>query len=157
MKPRLVIGLGNPLMGDDGVGCTVADRLARDPRLPEDVDVISGETDLLCCATDVEGRERVLVIDAVQDDAPAEPVLLFEEPFAGLEERQDNAHNLSAVQAIRLLKLVTQARFTLLGAAISSAEMREGLSTAVGTRMPAILDRVLRELRPVGEASQPPL
>ena len=38
MKPHLVIGLGNRLMGDEGVGCLLAERLASDPRLPVDIE-----------------------------------------------------------------------------------------------------------------------
>ena len=69
MKPVAVIGLGNPLMGDDGIGWHVAERLAADPRLPDGVEAIQGGTDLLRCAARIEGRRRVIVVDAVRDDA----------------------------------------------------------------------------------------
>ena len=67
MKPLPVIGLGNTLTGDDGVGCMVAGRLAVDPRLPGDAEVICGGADLLRLIEQVEGRRRVIVVDAVQD------------------------------------------------------------------------------------------
>ena len=57
MKPHLVIGLGNPLVGDEGVGCLLAERLASDPRLPEDIEVIDGGADLLGCADRMSGRD----------------------------------------------------------------------------------------------------
>ena len=176
MKPLLVIGLGNPLMGDEGVGCHVADRLAADPRLPEHVEVISGGTDLLRYADRMEGRGRVVIVDAIQDGAilrprqsgagnpacrrlfsrrglapsnpstaggAAEPgtVAVFED-LDELDDRQGHAHHLSVVQAVKLLKLLTPARFTLIGISIGSAEASSELSPPLAARMPSILAAV---------------
>lgn len=146
MKPLLVIGLGNPLMGDEGIGWHVARRLAGDPRLPDTVEVISGGTDLLRHAGPIEGRRRVVVIDAIQEDGQAGSVSILDEDFPALDGRQQHAHHLSAVQAIGLLRMITPVRFTLLGISISSAAVNSQLSPALAARMPAILDRVLQEL-----------
>jgi hydrogenase maturation protease len=146
MKPRLVIGLGNPLMGDDGVGCVVAERLAKDPRLPADVEVICGGSDLLRSAAQIEGRSSVLVVDALQDGASPGSVAVFAGSCSGLEERQPHAHRLAAAQAIGLLQITTPARFVLLAVSVASAAIGSGLSSAVAARVPAILDRVLQEL-----------
>ena len=146
MKPVLAIGLGNPLMGDDGVGCIVAERLACDPRLPECAEVICGGSDLLRYTGQMEGRNRVVVIDALQGDPEPGSVVRFEGACAGLDEHQDHAHHISAVQAIRLLESIKSVRCTLLGISISSATVGTGLSPTVAARMPAILDRILQEL-----------
>ncbi|HYW47108.1 MAG TPA: hydrogenase maturation protease [Bryobacteraceae bacterium] len=143
MKPLLLIGLGNPLMGDDGIGCHVAGRLAGDPRLPERVEVISGGTDLLRYAGLMEGRSRVFIADAIHDDAEPGAVSVFEDALPGLGERQEHAHHLSAVQAIGLLRILMPVRFTLLAISISSAAMERGLSPALDAQTPAIVDRVL--------------
>ncbi|MGA2903451.1 MAG: hydrogenase maturation protease [Candidatus Korobacteraceae bacterium] len=146
MKPLLAIGLGNPLMGDDGVGCVVAERLASDPRLPDCAEVIGGGSDLLGCAGQMEGRRRVVVIDAIQGDSEPGSVMVFEGARSGLDEQQDHAHQLSAVQAIRLLEKIKSIRCTLLGISISSVATGTSLSPQVEVRMPAILDSVLQEL-----------
>jgi hydrogenase maturation protease len=146
MKPTLVIGLGNPLMGDDGVGWHVAERLASDPRLPESVEAMCGGTDLLRYAGQMEGRSRVIFIDAIQDDAQPGSVLVFGETFPEMDSRQEHAHHLSAVQAIQLLKMMVAAPIALLGISISSAVTQTELSPAVDGRMASILDRVLQEL-----------
>jgi hydrogenase maturation protease len=145
MKPLLVIGLGNPLMGDDGVGCAVVECLAADRRLPDCVEVMIGGSDLLRCAGQMEGRSRVVVIDALQDGGEPGGVLLFEEG-AGLDDRQGHAHHLSAAQAIRLAQMITRVPCTLLGISIPSVTAGPRLSPALGARLPAILDRVLQEL-----------
>ncbi len=146
MKPTLVIGLGNPLMGDDGVGWHVAECLAGDPRLPESVEVICGGTDLLRYAGQMEGRSRVILIDAIQDDAQPGGVLVLGETLPEMDSRQEHAHHLSAVQAIQLLKMMVAAPIALLGISISSAVTRTELSPAIDGRMLSILDRVLQEL-----------
>ena len=146
MKPLLVIGLGNPLMGDDGVGCAVAERLAGDPRLPTGVEVIAGGSDLFRYAAQMRGRSRVIVIDAVQDGAEPGSISVLENAGSQLDERQDHAHHLSVCQAIRLLQMTMPVAPTLLGISISSARLELRLSPEVDCRMPAILDRVLQEL-----------
>ncbi|MGO9255484.1 MAG: hydrogenase maturation protease [Bryobacteraceae bacterium] len=141
-----MIGLGNPLMGDDGVGCLVAERLADDPRLPDSAEVICGGTDLLRYARQMEGRSRVVILDAIQDDTEPGSMVVLQAAGGGLDARQQHAHHLSAVQAIRLLEMTTPTRFLLLGISISSAGMDTGLSPVLAARVPAILGRVLHEL-----------
>ena len=143
MKPRLAIGLGNPLMGDEGIGWHVARRLAADPRLPADAEAIPGGTDLLGCAGRIEGRSRVVVIDAILDDAEPGSVSVVN---GDLDERQEHAHHLSAPQAIKLLEMLTPARFTVLGVSVRAARLGEELSPALAARLPAIVDRALEEL-----------
>ena len=151
MKPRLAIGLGNLLMGDDGVGCVVAARLASDPRLPGDVEVVCGGTDLLRYSREIEGRSRVLVIDALQDDGEPGSILYLDENSGRLDERQENAHALSAVQAIRLLRLTTPVDIRLLGISIGAARAGAELSRALAARVPMMVDQVLRLLEAVGD------
>jgi len=158
MKALLVIGLGNPLMGDEGVGWHVADELVGDPRLPADAEVVCGGTDLLRCAALMERRRRVVVIDALQDDAEPGSVWKFEDrapwgagapagqPLSELADQQFNAHGLSAVQAILLLRTTVTAPITLLGISICRAGGNPGLSPELAVRMQAIADRVLQEL-----------
>ncbi len=142
MKPVLLIGLGNSLMGDDGIGCAVADRLAADSRLPDSVEVISGGTDLLRFMDQVEGRARVIIIDAVQDGGEPGTLSVID----AANDRQEHVHHLSVTQAIQLLKLTSQAKFTLLGVSVSSVEFGAGLSPALEARLGAIVSSVLDEL-----------
>lgn len=134
------------MMGDDGVGCAVAERLAAEARLPESMELISGGTDLLRYAGQMAGRERVVIIDAIQVDAEPGNVIALDAADLSLDTRQDHAHHLSAIQAIRLLEMTTPAQFRLVGISIGSAGMDASLSPVLAARMPAILGRVLHEL-----------
>ncbi|MBZ5580944.1 MAG: hydrogenase maturation protease [Acidobacteriia bacterium] len=143
MKPPLVIGLGNTLMGDDGAGCRAAERLARDPRLPSGIEVICGGTDLLRYADEIENRSRVILIDAIESEAEPGSMSLIED---GPEERREHAHHLSAVQQAELLRVMTGTPIRLFGISVASATLGTELSPAVADRLPAILDRILEEL-----------
>ncbi|MGA3098228.1 MAG: hydrogenase maturation protease, partial [Bryobacteraceae bacterium] len=83
-----------------------------------------------------------VVIDAMEDDTEPGSVSVVQEE---MEERQEHAHHLSVAQAVKLLQLMTPARFTVLGISIRAACLGEELSPALAARLPAIVDRVLKE------------
>ena len=67
----VVIGLGNTLMGDDGLGVAVLTRLEREWSVPAEVDLIDGGTAGMSLLPLVEGAARVLFIDAIDMRAAA--------------------------------------------------------------------------------------
>ena len=148
MKPDLVIGLGNPLMGDDGAGAAAAEVLANDRRLARQVDVISADTDVLSCANQMERRRRVLLIDAVEGDVPGSISVLRESP--PLEGRQ-HAHHLSAPAMLALLRQVTptlhDTEFIWILVTVNSARVGMQLSPEVAAAIPQVVERVRQELR----------
>ena len=149
MKHHLVIGLGNPLMGDDGIAFHLAERLRADPRLPPDAEVFWAGDDLVGCAERMMGRRRVTLLDAMLD--PSEPgTLRVFDDFSALETQQQSAHQLSAAGALELLRIaypaLREVRFRLLAVTVSSAEMRPELSPGLAAKLPELLDQVLAEL-----------
>ncbi|MGA2774295.1 MAG: hydrogenase maturation protease [Bryobacteraceae bacterium] len=149
MKPDLVIGLGNPLMGDDGAGAAAAEVLANDRRLARRVDVISADTDVLSCANQMERRRRVLLIDAVEGDIPGSISVLRESP--PLAGQQQHAHHLSAPAMLALLRQVTptlrDTEFTWILVTVNSASVGMQLSPEVAAAIPKVVERVRQELR----------
>ncbi len=75
-RPILVLGIGNILLRDEGVGVRVIERMQGMP-LPDDVELVDGGTagaDLLDVLAE---RRKVIVIDAVQAEAEPGTVLRF--------------------------------------------------------------------------------
>jgi hydrogenase maturation protease len=70
-----VVGLGNLVHADDGVGVHAIQRLIGDPRVPSDVRLMDGGTQGLALLPHISGYDRLLVIDAV--DVGAEPGTLI--------------------------------------------------------------------------------
>lgn len=63
--PILVLGLGNELFTDEGIGVVAARQLAA--ASPDHVEVVDGGTLGLSLLPTIEGREAVLVLDAITD------------------------------------------------------------------------------------------
>ena len=69
-KKTLILGLGNILLGDEGVGVRVAEQLISHP-LPDSVEVIDGGTAGYELLNFFEGREKIIIVDAVKtEDIP---------------------------------------------------------------------------------------
>jgi hydrogenase maturation protease len=137
MKPLLIVGLGNPMMGDDGVGALVVESLAGQV----DADTLLGGTDLLRHAGEMEGRERVILIDAMEGDVAGVITVTDEDPPEALSA---GAHALSAPAAVRLLRpLMPEVRFTWLLMGVHSARMGEGLSPELAAALPRLRERVM--------------
>ena len=65
----LVLGLGNVLMGDEGVGVYVARELEK-RALPEGVECLDGGTGGFTLLEPLEGADRIVLIDAAADGNP---------------------------------------------------------------------------------------
>jgi hydrogenase maturation protease len=146
---RLVLGLGNPLMGDDGVGWRLVARLAAHPCLPRDVEVAWGGTDLLACGSRLRGRQWVVLVDAIESDGTDAPVVL--DPLAGeLEESAPGAHALSLSATLRLLRLerpeLDEVPVRLFAVPVRRVSVGERLSPDLERRLPEITSRLLREI-----------
>lgn len=61
----LVLGLGNLVHSDDGLGVHAIHLLQKDPRVPPEVTLLDGGTQGLSLIPHISGFSRVLVIDAV--------------------------------------------------------------------------------------------
>ena len=151
MKPRLVLGLGNDLAGDDGVGVRVAERLRSHPRLPADLEVRAG-SDLLRWHDAMAGRREVVLVDAVLDpDAARTGTILVLDPADGrLPDAGGSVHHLSPTAAVRLLRAVDPAiravPITLWGIVIGSAEVGDALSPELDRALDAITEQLLAAL-----------
>lgn len=67
----LVLGIGNVLLSDEGVGPYVTGRLEREYRLPDNVAVLDGGTSGMHLLDDIAGAERVVIVDCARlDDGP---------------------------------------------------------------------------------------
>jgi hydrogenase maturation protease len=67
MMPTVaVLGLGNTLMRDDGVGAKILDELARRYWLPQTVALIKCDAPMARLAAELEGVSRLVVVDAVR-------------------------------------------------------------------------------------------
>ncbi len=76
----VVIGLGNPLMGDDGLGLVALEQLRAEWAVPPEVELVDGGTWGMNLLPVIEDAARVILIDAIDVGAtPGTPVRLERE------------------------------------------------------------------------------
>ena len=101
----LVLGMGNPILSDDGVGLLVAERL-RSVTLPDGVEVLQSEVAGLRLLELVRGFTRVIIIDALKSPAevgrePGEIVRYEAQDFKG-GQRYGSAHSIGLGTVLEL-------------------------------------------------------
>lgn len=78
VRPVLVLGLGNPLVGDDGVGAAVLEALETHYLIPPALHLVDGGTMGLYLIDRVSRYERLLVVDCVDLEEPPGTVVRIE-------------------------------------------------------------------------------
>lgn len=66
----VVIGLGNPLMADDGLGLAALERLRAEWALPPEVELVDGGTWGMSLLPIIEDAAQVVLLDAIRTGAP---------------------------------------------------------------------------------------
>jgi hydrogenase maturation protease len=95
----LVVGVGNLLRCDDGVGIHVVDRLNEVASYIDTLDVALGSIEILEA---MKGRDRVFIVDAIQ--AGGEPGTIYRVNLSGGEEppRITHSHGVDLLTTLRL-------------------------------------------------------
>jgi hydrogenase maturation protease len=74
-KPTLILGVGNYLLGDEGLGIHAVQELQK-VHLPDDVEVLDGGTTGFELSGYLPGRKKIIIIDAVvKKDTPPGTIL----------------------------------------------------------------------------------
>jgi hydrogenase maturation protease len=149
MPQTLVLGLGNILMRDEGLGVRVVERLLEDCQFPPEVKVVDGGTLGLDLLPWVEEADRLLVIDAV--DKGAEPGSLArlegeEVPtFLGVKISPHQMGLADLLAAAQLRGYLPQ-ELVLWGMQPMLIEVGLELSPPVAAQLETLKERVLDEL-----------
>src|ERR1039457_4142065 len=144
----VVLGLGNILHSDDGVGPQAIGRLRRDPRVLNDVNLIDGGTLGLELLTYVWDCSYLLVLDAVDvGQPPGTLVRMSSEELQTLpgKGRVDKLGLGDLLVALRILANRTP-EVVLLGVQPASIEWGTELSPAVAAVLPAMADAAIAEM-----------
>jgi len=70
MAKDLILGVGNLLLSDEGIGIHAVRKLLEIESLPEDLEIVDGGTAGLNLLYYLEGVDRLVIIDAVETGGP---------------------------------------------------------------------------------------
>jgi hydrogenase maturation protease len=145
----LVLGIGNLIMSDDGAGIRVIQHLADNYRFPPDVTVFDGGTLGLDLLPQLEGIDRLLIVDAVNTgNAPGTLVRFAGEEIPIVMETKLSPHQmgLKDLLAVAMLQGIKPPEMVLLGIQPENIELGLDLSPAVEAKFDTLIVNVLREL-----------
>ena len=156
MPPVLVLGVGNLLLKDEGVGVHVVQAIeaqvaAGDLALPESVEVGDGGTLGLDLVDLVENRRKVIVVDAVEADAAPATILRFTAEDLVRRQASDlSLHQVGLFEALAMARQLGCAPDVVVIFGIVPKDMSPGLelSAEVAAVVPEVIRRVLAEIRP---------
>ena len=143
-----VLGLGNLVHADDGVGVHAVQELQRDSRVPPGVALLDGGTHGLALLPYISRFTRLLVIDAVNAGERPGTLVRFEgSALHGLPGKA-SVHQLGFADMMVALKLLNESppELVVLGVQPSSTEWSIELTTTVREALPALLDAVVQQL-----------
>ncbi|HEC89845.1 MAG: hypothetical protein DRN12_03715 [Thermoplasmata archaeon] len=150
MNKTIIIGVGNPILGDDAVGIEVVKNLRNKISNPS-IDIVEAYTGGFNLLDMFIGYEKAIIIDAiVSADSAGEvkKINLNELP----KNHSWNPHAVSLYEALRLAEKLGEDRIPkeiiVLAVMIPSIqlEFREGLSSIVREAIPKAIDETLREV-----------
>lgn len=147
-KPILVIGIGNILIKDEGIGVRVAEQMMK-MSLPPDVEVMDGGTGGLDLLYAVEGRKKVIVVDAVKTGSP--PGTLFRFTDKDLGEKKGtlrSAHGIDFSDVISASVYFKTKPEEIVFLGIEPEDLGAGLelSPKIGGMIPVLINLVMKEL-----------
>jgi hydrogenase maturation protease len=147
----LILGVGNLLLGDEGVGIHAVRRLEEQP-LPPHVDLLDGGTAGVDLLDLLEGYDKVVVIDAV--DAGEQPGIIFrftaEDVNSGSTGLPLSLHQTEVLEVLKLGSYIGQdlPPVVIVGVQPAAMDWSTSLSTTVERQMESLLDAVLLEISP---------
>lgn len=147
-KKPVVLGLGNPLFTDEGVGIRVLHQLMAE-NLSGKAELVDGGTDGLTLLNIVEEAEHLIVIDAIDGDLPAGSIQRIEmADIPVLISQKLSPHQLGfqEVLALAALREKLPDRLILFGVQPASLEWGTRLSPAVKASVPILIELVKSQI-----------
>ncbi len=147
-KRILVLGVGNLLLSDEGVGVHVAQRMMT-MDMPPEVQVVEGGTDGFGLVNVITEADRMILIDAVKGGGQPGSIYRFEiedcPPYPDIFKT--SVHQISILEVINLSSLIgTTPRTTIIGIEPACMEMGMELSPTVEAKVPRVIQMIKEEV-----------
>ena len=146
----LIVGVGNRLLGDEGMGPRAIDKLSR-IKMPPFVSILDCGCDVLSIALCLDRPNKIVIVDAIR--AGGEPGRVYRFDYRELtatDGKMCSAHQIGTVEALRLLRLMCAAlantEIVVIGAEPKTTELHAGLSKEMKKSIPELIRLVLEEI-----------
>jgi hydrogenase maturation protease len=149
----LVLGVGNPLMGDDGIGPRVVDLLQSGYEFAANVELLDAGTMSFSILNLIREADHLIVVDAVRNTGhPAGTVMRMTPEQIAPNQIRHSMHDVALVDVLEAVELMGYAPRAV-AIAVQIAEMEEAvlvLSDGVEAAVPVAAAAALDELAALG-------
>jgi hydrogenase maturation protease len=149
----LVLGLGNVLLGDDGLGAAAVACLERDYRIPPGVRLEDGGTLGLALLGLLTDADHVILVDAVRTDGPPGTLVRLDgaDVMAAVRDRL-SPHQVGVADLLDAARLIDSypTAVTLLGLVPDSLDLAVVRSSAVEGALDELVSALVREVQSLG-------
>lgn len=141
----VILGIGNELLGDEGVGVHAL-RLLKEEKLPEHIRCVEAGTAILDILPDLEVADRIIILDAMKDGGS--PGTVYRIPF----EECSGASCIASMHGFDIFRVMALAGRSVppptlvFGVEPQEVSWSMQLSPAVADSMPHLLEAVRAEL-----------
>jgi hydrogenase maturation protease len=153
VAPMMVLGVGNVLLEDEGLGVRALEVLQRRYIAPPGLEWLDGGTTGMGLLDLITGCEHLLVLDAVQTGAaPGTLVRMSDEDVPVYFGLRITPHQLGLSDVLATLELTEEQprSVTVLGLVPHSMEMCLELSDPISARLECLVDAAVSELESLG-------
>ncbi len=154
----LILGLGNVLLGDDGLGAAAVARLERNYNIPPGVRVADGGTLGLALLGLFTEAEHVILVDAVRVDAlPGTFVRIDGDEVPPAVRERLSPHQVGVADLFDAARLIDSfpTSVTLLGLVPERFDLSIERSDPVDAGLDGLVDAIVREARGLGYELSP--
>lgn len=144
----VVLGVGNLIMGDEGLGVRCVERLEAAGALPAGVTVIDGGTSTHELLGDLEDLDLLVIVDAVAGEVPGALVRLEGDRIPAALSNKLSPHQHGINDLLANLRLLGRSPRRVVVHGVTPAVIALGLelSPAVEAAMPALAAAVVAEV-----------
>ncbi|MBE0595594.1 MAG: HyaD/HybD family hydrogenase maturation endopeptidase [Gemmatimonadales bacterium] len=154
----VVIGLGNPLMGDDGLGLVALQQLEQEWTFDPPVELLDGGTWGMNLLHEIERAERLLFIDAINAEAPPGASVVVERdalPKFFALKLSPHQIDLKEVLALAELRGTLPEQTVAYGLQPAVIELSTELSPVVRDGVGSLISRIIERLERWGHQARP--
>ena len=149
----LVLGLGNVLLGDDGLGAAAVARLEGEYRVAAGVHLADGGTLGLSLLGLLADSEHVILVDAVRAEGPPGTLLRLDgEDVSDAVRDRLSPHQVGVADLLDAARLIERypATVTLLGLVPDTIDLAVARSTAVDDGLGELVAAIVQEVQSHG-------
>lgn len=154
----LVLGIGNLILQDEGVGIQAIQQLEAQFEIPPDIEVLDGGTSGMELLTPISDAEQIIIVDAVTTGKPAGTIVrLDNEEIPTFFRTKVSPHQvgLADVLAAATLTGSMPRKLVLFGVEPLYIDLGMELSETVVEQMPRLIQLIIDELKAMGVTLQP--